>query len=459
MRKSISDRQRARKVYGFIQRLPDIINFGLGEAESEVSVTNIDWKESVRVASTTNVVLGPPAIITDIDGETLVDGDRILLKDQLTSSENGIYILDDLADDFVRASDATPGTSLTSGATVYVEDGTINEGQKWVLATKTVTLGGAQSWVLFDKGNDWIVSGLGGEMKTNDPVSIGADYPSTIGPDIFFYVSGSRGLASGNSNANVAVFSGDVILSGSLNLLNASGLNGDILEISGSTKITTGSLYFQKAGTNDYSYFINSSTGVSFQSGSGYHTGSLALGYGSQTLASSSLAVGLFSKAQRFGEYSQASSGFSVNYVDNALGKTQYSRVVWCGVAATTAHELLFKGYNSSGDLTPFFNLENSKAYSVKATAIVVDTGDITDSATFIREALFYKTGNVVTRLNINSTLSLPNALTYDLDIVVSGSSGNTDIAFVLDSIGASFATSQDIKGTVSIELNEIQIS
>ena len=48
----------------------------------------------VRAASTANVTLPTPASTT-IDGVTLTAGDRVLLKDQTTASENGVYLLND----------------------------------------------------------------------------------------------------------------------------------------------------------------------------------------------------------------------------------------------------------------------------------------------------------------------------------------------------------------------------
>ena len=465
VKKIINDRQRARKTYGFVRRLPDPVSLGVSSAESDIAVLNLDWKESVRFASTGSVTLPPGDPTRAIDGmiNTLDDGDRILLKDQSTSSENGIYIVDFASNDWLRADDAIPGDTLTCGATTYVEEGTFNEGYKWLLATKIVTMGGSQTWVLFDRGNDWIVSGSGGQMKTQDSIAIGADFTSNIAPDVFFYVSGSRAaLGATGAAAARSVFAGDMVISGSVNMVGSDGFFGDTLEISGSAKITTGSLYFQRAGTNDYRYFINSNDGSSFQSGSFYLTGTMAQGYGSIALATGSMATGLFSKAQRFGEYSQASSGFTANYTNNSLGKTQYSRIVWCGEASNGATELLFKGYDASGNLTPFFLLENDKTYSVKATATISDTLDQTDSATFVREALFYKTGGVATRISINSTLSLPNANAYDLDVIVSGSSMpyNSDITFHIDPVSPStFSVTGSLRGTVTIELTEIQVT
>lgn len=457
VKKLINDRQRTRKTYGFVRRLPDTISLAVSTAESNISVLNLDWKESVRFASTGNLTFPPVSATAPIDGSTsLNNGDRILLKDQTSSSQNGIYVVKTSTNSWERAEDAIPGTSLTCGATVYVEDGTLNAGSKWVLSTKVITLFGSQLWVPF---NAWVTNTTGEYIKTDASVSIGGDYTSTISPDIFFYVSGTIGPTSDSA---IALFGGDVVINGSLNVTTGDGFFGDLLEVSGSVKITTGSLFLQQATTGDYVYFVNSNDGSSFQSGSAYLTGTLAQGYESVALAPASQATGLFSQTQRFGEYSQASSGFASNYTNNVLGKTQYSRLVWCGVAHPGDQELLFKGYDISGNLSPLFELEDDKTYSVKATAVISDVGDQTDSTIFVREGLFYKSGGSVTRTSLNSTLSLPNALNYDLDIVVSGSlvTPDTHIAFVVDPVGvASFGTVGDLKGTVTIELTEIQIT
>lgn len=238
VKKIINDRQRARKVYGFVQRLPDIVS--IVAAESDASVLSLDWKESVRFASTTNISLPPANPLQAIDGFALSDGDRILLKDQTTSTENGIYEVNVAGSSWDRTADADPGTTLTCGATTYVEEGTVNQGSKWLLATANSNIPTQQTWILFDRGNNWLVTGsLGGamQMKTADAVSIGDDYPSNLGPDIFFFVSGTI-APSGNKKS---VFGGSVVVSGSLRV--RQGLSGSL------TKLDDGTSYLV-AGTN-----------------------------------------------------------------------------------------------------------------------------------------------------------------------------------------------------------------
>jgi len=242
VKKIINDRQRARKVYGFVQRIPDRVSLEVVTAESDAAVLKLDWKESVKFATTGSVILPRNAgnVLQGIDGtaNTLQDEDRILLKDQTNGSENGIYVVNAAGGAWNRSDDADPGVTLTCGATTYVEGGTNNYGSKWIMTTRNLTPGDSQNWVLFDRGNNWLTTGSLGvdtQLKTADPVSIGSDYPSNLGSDIFFFVSGTIG---GNKKS---VFSGDVVVSGSLRA--RQGLSGSL------TKLEDGTSYLI-AGTN-----------------------------------------------------------------------------------------------------------------------------------------------------------------------------------------------------------------
>ena len=106
----------------------------------------LDIKDSVHVASTANVSLtagssGLEAGDT-IDGVTLVAGDRVLLKNQTTASENGIYVAVASGGTPARSDDANASADVTSGMFVWVEEGTSNGDQGYVLTTNNViTLG------------------------------------------------------------------------------------------------------------------------------------------------------------------------------------------------------------------------------------------------------------------------------------------------------------------------------
>ena len=92
--------------------------------------SGLDVKDSVRVASTTDInTATPPAAI---DGVTMVAGDRVLLKDQSTASQNGIYSYD--AAGLTRTDDMDEAGEFV-GAFFFVEEGTVNSDQGFVMTT------------------------------------------------------------------------------------------------------------------------------------------------------------------------------------------------------------------------------------------------------------------------------------------------------------------------------------
>ena len=102
----------------------------------------LDIKDSVHVASTANVSLtaGSSGLEAGdaIDGVTLVAGDRVLLKDQTDASENGIYVAVASGGTPARSTDADASADVTSGMFVWVEEGTSNGDQGYVLTTNNV---------------------------------------------------------------------------------------------------------------------------------------------------------------------------------------------------------------------------------------------------------------------------------------------------------------------------------
>jgi len=96
-----------------------------------------DIKRSVRVATT-----GPIALsgLQTIDAESLKAGDRVLVKDQATASQNWIYTV--AAGAWVRAQDANESAECTPGHMVIVEAGAAHGGSLWQLSNTTLpTLG------------------------------------------------------------------------------------------------------------------------------------------------------------------------------------------------------------------------------------------------------------------------------------------------------------------------------
>ena len=114
----------------------------------------LDVKASVRVATTAAINLSTDLQNGDvIDGVTLVTGDRVLVKNQGTASENGIYVA--VASGAASRSSDANGTAdtgeLTSGTFTFVEAGTVNFDSGFVVSTDgTITVGSTGiTWTQF----------------------------------------------------------------------------------------------------------------------------------------------------------------------------------------------------------------------------------------------------------------------------------------------------------------------
>ena len=97
----------------------DAATKGFVEATSQ----GLDVKDSCKAATTGNITISTALNNGDtLDGVTLATNDRVLVKDQSTASQNGIYIVGSSparADDLAAGSDA-------AGMFTFVEQGTVN---------------------------------------------------------------------------------------------------------------------------------------------------------------------------------------------------------------------------------------------------------------------------------------------------------------------------------------------
>ena len=114
----------------------------------------LDVKQSVKVATVGAINISADLEAGDtIDGVTLVAGDRVLVKDQSTATENGIYVA--VASGAASRSSDANGTAdtgeLKPGTFTFVEEGTTNSDKGFVLSTNgTITVGSsAIAWTQF----------------------------------------------------------------------------------------------------------------------------------------------------------------------------------------------------------------------------------------------------------------------------------------------------------------------
>jgi hypothetical protein len=92
--------------------------------------TGLTVKSAARVATTGNITLSGTQTI---DGIAVVASDRVLVKNQTTASQNGLYVVS--AGAWTRATDADVSAEVTSGMYCLVTSGSVNGGQGWILTT------------------------------------------------------------------------------------------------------------------------------------------------------------------------------------------------------------------------------------------------------------------------------------------------------------------------------------
>jgi len=113
-----------------------------GATQTMEDIPDATFKRSVRCATTANITLSGTQTI---DGIAVVAGDRVLVKEQTTSSQNGIYVV--AAGAWTRSLDADSSSKIAS-AIVAVDSGTLLGGKLFDNDFKTTdTLGTtAMTW-------------------------------------------------------------------------------------------------------------------------------------------------------------------------------------------------------------------------------------------------------------------------------------------------------------------------
>lgn len=134
----------------------------------------LDVKASCRAATTANITLSGTQTI---DGVVLSAGDRVLVKDQSSAAQNGIYVVASGA--WSRSSDADTWNELV-GAFTFVEDGTVNDNSGWVCTSPPGGTLGVTA-VTFEQfsGAGQIVAGTG-MTKTGNTLNVNTASASRI---------------------------------------------------------------------------------------------------------------------------------------------------------------------------------------------------------------------------------------------------------------------------------------
>ncbi len=157
-------------------------------------------KEAVRVRSGANVNTASPG--ANVDGVAMAAGDRVLLSNQITASQNGLWVWNGAAVAMTRALDADSEADLL-GASVFVLEGTSAD-TLWTLTTDApITVGTtALTWTQFNSAGD--IVGGNGLTKTGNTLDVNVD-----GSSLEINADALRVKALGITDAHVAAANKD----------------------------------------------------------------------------------------------------------------------------------------------------------------------------------------------------------------------------------------------------------
>jgi hypothetical protein len=238
------------------------------KAYVDSAAQGIDWKASVHAATTANGTLATAyANGSVIDGVTLVTGDRILIKDQTTGTENGIYTVN-ASGAPTRATDADVNAEVTANFAVFVEEGTANADSGWVLTTNAPITVGTTALVftqftglgqvtagngLTKTGNTLNAVGTADRITANtDSIDIASTYAGqstivtlgnvTTGTWSANVIAGQYGGTGVNNSGKTITLGGNLTTSGAhATTLTTTGTTTVTLPTSGTLLTTTGS--------------------------------------------------------------------------------------------------------------------------------------------------------------------------------------------------------------------------
>lgn len=177
-----------------------------------------DFKNSCRVATTTNVTLSGGAPST-VDGISLAVNDRVLVRSQSTTSQNGIYFVATLGTGangtWTRALDAIDGSRLTSGTTLSIEEGSTQGGKMYRMTTPNPITVGTSPIQWTDVSGGGVASGSNGQIQYNNLGALSGTpnlaYMSATGQ-----VIANAGIESTSTASGTMLVSGGAGVSGNL---------------------------------------------------------------------------------------------------------------------------------------------------------------------------------------------------------------------------------------------------
>jgi hypothetical protein len=201
------------------------------------------WKEPARVGSTANVTISNPGTDT-FDGVQISSNNRILLKNQTATAENGVYDFNGSSSALTRSSDANSADEL-NGLAIFVKEGTTNADQGFVQTSEVSSLGTSPVQFAQFTGLGQIEAGSGLTKTANRlDVSVGAGI-EIVSDEV--RVKLGAGVDAFGGDLNVAVDDSSLEINGSNELqIKANGITSSMI---GSNQVTGSEIAALTVGT------------------------------------------------------------------------------------------------------------------------------------------------------------------------------------------------------------------